>query len=118
MSAGAAAGLVKADVPMAVAMPFPIAVTTASHFTKTFYRFLARGESVEHALGAARILMRSQSETDWAIPRLFSQGQPGPLLALAGPSEGAAAKVDSPARDYKTRREQAQDELKKLFLDK
>lgn len=67
------ATLVKASVPTAIAMQFPITDKAATRFSTSFYRALIAGQPIEQALTAARRYVRFNSNVEWGIPVLFSR---------------------------------------------
>lgn len=67
------ATLVKASVPTAIAMQFPITDKAATRFSTSFYRSLTAGQPIEQALTAARRFVRFNSNVEWGIPVLFSR---------------------------------------------
>jgi hypothetical protein len=69
----AGASLVSWGLPMVVAMQFPITDGASARFAERFYRSLAMGETVEHALTVARQGMHFSCGMEWGIPVLFSR---------------------------------------------
>lgn len=68
--------LIKVGFPAVIAMQFKITDTASLRFSKAFYTSLARGESVDEAIMAAReAIYLANEETnplDWAAPIFFS----------------------------------------------
>ncbi|HWN44856.1 MAG TPA: CHAT domain-containing protein [Thermoanaerobaculia bacterium] len=71
---GTAAALVQRGVPAVIANQFPISDSAALVFSEAVYRSLARGSSLEAAVGDGRFAIH-QEDTDsweWATPALFT----------------------------------------------
>jgi hypothetical protein len=71
---GTAAALVQRGVPAVIANQFPISDSAARVFSEAVYRSLARGSSLEAAVGDGRFAIY-QEEPDgweWATPTLFT----------------------------------------------
>jgi hypothetical protein len=71
------ASLLSAGVNAAVGMQFPIYDSSAQKFSKAFYRELARGECVDHAVFRARVALASDStlfvkSLEWVTPVVYS----------------------------------------------
>lgn len=75
--AGVATALMMAEIPMVLGMQFPIPDSTAITFSRSFYKLLLSGDSVDAAVVEARHAVRnealSSSSFEWAIPVLFTQ---------------------------------------------
>ena len=97
-SAGVAQGLVKAGLPVVIAMQGAVEVPAAQVLAQVFYDGVANDLPVEAALGEARkaVLLRASpaaaSRTaagraaayDWALPVLFSRADDNALIARGG----------------------------------
>jgi hypothetical protein len=71
---GTAVALVRRGVPAVIAMQFPISDRAARTFSEAVYRSLARGSSLEAAVGDGRFALH-QADTDsweWITPALFT----------------------------------------------
>jgi hypothetical protein len=71
---GTAAALVRHGVPAVIAMQFPISDRAATLFGEAVYRSLARGSSLEAAVGDGRLALH-QADTEsweWITPALFT----------------------------------------------
>ncbi|HEX5719947.1 MAG TPA: CHAT domain-containing protein [Thermoanaerobaculia bacterium] len=71
---GTAAALVQRGVPAVIANQFPISDSAARVFSEAVYRSLARGSSLEAAVGDGRFAIH-QEDTDsweWVTPTLFT----------------------------------------------
>jgi len=82
-----AAGLVQAEVPAVVAMQYKIADASALEFSRSFYRALAGGLSLEQAVHEGRLAILNfvdprrnnsnyrSSWRDWGVPVLYYRSQ-------------------------------------------
>jgi hypothetical protein len=85
---GAAAALVKAGIPAAVAMQQPMADLEAIQCSKILYRVLQDGQSVDAAMAEARLsLQQGFPGPTWAIPALHLRTLDGCLALPAESSE-------------------------------
>lgn len=71
---GTAAALVQRGVPAVVANQFPISDSAARVFSEAVYRSLARGSSLEAAVGDGRFAIHQEDTEswEWATPTLFT----------------------------------------------
>jgi hypothetical protein len=71
---GAAAALVRRGVPAVLAMQFPISDEAAKVFSEAVYRSLARGSSMEAAVGDGRFAIHQANPEswEWITPVLFT----------------------------------------------
>lgn len=70
---GVAAAIVRRGVPAAIAMQFPVSDGAARAFSEAVYRSLARGSSLEAAVGDGRFAIRAHSESwEWLTPVLVT----------------------------------------------
>lgn len=83
--AGSASALVAGGLPAVVGMQFPVSEAAASEFTRSLYRHLAKGRSLEEAVteGRLRILGTDPGTFEWASPVLFLRARDGRVLDLA-----------------------------------
>ncbi|SDD63862.1 CHAT domain-containing protein [Cupriavidus sp. YR651] len=110
------ADMVRAGIPLAVAMQFPIANGSASYFSSEFYRALGQGKTPEYALTYARRAMRSRVELDWGIPVLFTRAESTTALFPEVATQSASpTKTRSSSVPLATKRKSAREELRKLF---
>jgi hypothetical protein len=111
------AALVKAGVPIAVAMQFAISNGAAARFAGRFYKSLVSGDPVERAMTFARQHVRTESYLEWGIPVLFTRASSSVLFEIQPGETRTDAGVTPvvPADPAATRRTQARDELRRLF---
>ena len=71
---GTAAALVRRGVPAVVANQFPISDSAARMFSEAVYRSLARGSSLEAAVGDGRFAIHQEDTRswEWITPTLFT----------------------------------------------
>ena len=62
---GAAAALIRRDVPVVIAMQFPISDFAARIFSEAVYRSLARGSSIDEAVGDGRLALHQADDHSW-----------------------------------------------------
>lgn len=69
---GVAPALIAAGVPAVVAMQLTVRVKSATRFAGIVYRFLARGESLQHAVNLARqaLYFETTDRANWYVPTL------------------------------------------------
>jgi len=91
-----AATLVQATVPLAVGMQFPISNSAALEFSDQFYRVLANGSSVEHALRKAREAIAASCGLEWGSPVLFTHSEAEPMFDVMGTGPAPAAESAPP----------------------
>lgn len=95
-----AGALLRAGVPVVVAMQSEIPDAAAIAFCKSFYHAIALGHSVEQATTAGRRVVFALGETagaSWWMPALFSRND-GPLvLANVNPADGNSLASDRTA---------------------
>jgi hypothetical protein len=70
---GLGPGLIRAGVPAVVAMQFSVPARTTIRFAESFYRALARGETISRAVAQGR--RRLFRESTWFIPTLYLRSQ-------------------------------------------
>ncbi len=87
---GVATALVLGGVPAVVAMQRPISDRAAIGFSTSFYRHLARGDSIDEALTEGRQAIHSAEPEgcEWATPVLFLRIPEGNVF-VARPAPGA-----------------------------
>ena len=105
---GTAAALVRCGVPAVIAMQFPISDVAARTFSEAVYRSLARGSSLEAAVGDGRLALH-QADADsweWVTPVLFT--------ALSGTE--VFQPLCSAAEDRSSRGEEAVARVGKLLM--
>src|ERR1700730_384773 len=73
--AGVATAMLRAGVPAVLAMQFPITDSAALAFSRTFYRRLARGDTIDEAVTAGRLAIRrgNGASLEWVGPVLFER---------------------------------------------
>ncbi len=79
---GLAPKLVRAGVPVVVAMQALVPMTVARQLTGDFYRNLFEHGVADRAMNEARALLFKASSSDWAIPVLFSRLRGNRLFAV------------------------------------
>lgn len=62
---GAAAALIRRNVPAVIAMQFPISDVAARIFSEAVYRSLARGSSIDAAVGDGRLAIHQADADTW-----------------------------------------------------
>jgi CHAT domain len=94
---GVATALVLGGVPAVVAMQRPISDRAAIGFSTSFYRHLARGDSIDEALTEGRQAIHSAEPEgcEWATPVLFLRILEGNVFVAKPPDAPPA-----PARDH------------------
>jgi len=70
---GLAAALLRAGVPVVVAMQFAISVDAAKAFSYGFYDALAQGESIDEAVTAGRAKLDGTGLDDFGLPVIYSR---------------------------------------------
>jgi hypothetical protein len=73
--AGVATAMLRAGVPAVLAMQFPITDSAALAFSRTFYRRLARGDTIDEAVTEGRLAIRrgNGASIEWGTPVLFER---------------------------------------------
>jgi hypothetical protein len=97
--AGVATALLNAGVPAVLAMQFPITDAAALAFSKTFYRRLARGDTLDAAVANGRLAIHGDEHhrPEWGTPVLFERLTGGRIVESRaapeprGRGRGAAA---------------------------
>ena len=81
--AGVATALLNAGVPAVLAMQFPISDPAALAFSRSFYRRLARGDTIDAAVTEGRMAIRRTDRTslEWGTPVLFERLTSGRVVA-------------------------------------
>jgi len=79
---GVATALLRVGIPAVVAMQFPISDAAAVILGRTFYRRIARGDTIDAAVTEGRMAIRRMHSEDieWATPVLFERLTSGQLL--------------------------------------
>ncbi len=79
--AGLAPALVRAQVAAVVAMQWPVEDRAAIRFSRSFYKALAQGKSVDECLAEGRLgaSATSKDPNDWTAPVLFLRSLSGQL---------------------------------------
>jgi hypothetical protein len=79
--AGLAPALVRAEIPAVVAMQWPVEDRAAIRFSRTFYKALAMGRTIDECVAEGRIgaSAGSPDPNDWAAPVLFLRSLSGRL---------------------------------------
>jgi hypothetical protein len=112
-SAGAA--LVSWDLPMVVAMQFPISNDAAADFAGRFYKSIVSGQSVERALTTTRQFMRSRSNLEWGIPVLFSRSGSSLLFQVESRDSEGPVSPQAVLTQQAGGNALAREELRRLF---
>jgi hypothetical protein len=92
-----AAILVRRGIPAVVAMQYEISDTAAIEFSRSFYRDLAYGQSIDAAVAAARIAINFEvnNSLEWGTPVLYMRSPDGLLFELDSiPIEHPGPKLD------------------------
>ncbi len=93
--AGLAPALVRAEIAAVVAMQWPVEDRAAIRFSRSFYKALAQGKSVDECLAEGRLGASATSDdpNDWTAPVLFLRSVSGQLWtqALRGAPRGMEA---------------------------
>lgn len=73
--AGVATALLNVGIPAVLAMQFPISDAAALALSRTFYRRIARGDSVDSAVAEGRLAIRrlAPDNMEWGTPVLFER---------------------------------------------
>ncbi len=84
--AGVATALLNAGVPAVLAMQFPITDAAAVVFSKTFYRRLARGDTLDAAVANGRLAIHGDKHhrPEWGTPVLFERLTGGRIVEARG----------------------------------
>lgn len=87
--AGIALEVMRAHVPVTVAMQQEISDPTAIKFSNVFYSCLAKGWSVYAAMGQTRKAIYAEygSDIEWMIPVLYSRSPDGIIFERFGPDK-------------------------------
>ncbi len=111
---GSASALVAGGLPAVVGMQFPVSERAASEFTRSFYRHLAQGRSLEEAVteGRLRILGTDTGTLEWASPVLFLRARDGRVLDL---TDRGSLGVEKPAT-VRTSGDRADRDLYKAYV--
>lgn len=93
---GVAAALVRRGIPAAIAMQFPVSDAAARVFSEAVYRSLARGSSLEAAVGDGRFALLARSESwEWLTPVLVTARSGSEIFEpLVSPVEEPPSRVD------------------------
>lgn len=98
---GVAQALLRAGIPAALAMQFPISEAAAQIFARELYALLAKGAPVDTALGEARKAMwANQFALEWATPVLYTRASDSVIFDVADltPAEELALKIGALVR--------------------
>jgi CHAT domain-containing protein len=68
-----AAHLARTRIPAVVAMQYPITNDAATEFSKTFFRYVLTGHSLDAALATARQRLSREYGIEWGVPLLHLQ---------------------------------------------
>ena len=81
--AGLAPALVRAETPAVVAMQWPVEDRAAIRFSRTFYKALSLGKTIDECVAEGRMGASASSSdpNDWAAPVLFLRSLSGRLWA-------------------------------------
>jgi len=81
---GVGPALCAAGVPIVIAMQLTIRVTAATRFVEVFYRAMARGDSVQHAVSQARqaLFVEESDGASWYVPSLTIRARDDGLVYL------------------------------------
>ena len=79
--AGLAPALVRAEIPAVVAMQWPVEDRAAIRFSRTFYKALSTGQTLDECVAEGRVgaSVGSPDPNDWAAPVLFLRSLSGRL---------------------------------------
>ena len=85
---GAASALVT-KLPAVVAMQFTISEKAATHFTSSFYEYIANGHPVDESVSEGRlsIAANDSGSFEWACPVLFMRSPDGKILDIKPEAE-------------------------------
>jgi hypothetical protein len=80
--AGVATALLNVGIPAVLAMQFPISDAAALALSRTFYRRIARGDSVDSAVAEGRLAIRrlAPDNMEWGTPVLFERLSTGHIV--------------------------------------
>jgi hypothetical protein len=80
--AGVATALLNVGIPAVLAMQFPISDEAALALSRTFYRRIARGDSVDSAVAEGRLAIRrlAPENMEWGTPVLFERLSTGHIV--------------------------------------
>ncbi len=86
---GVAAAIAARGMQAVVAMQFPISDEAAILFSRSFYRYLARGHSVETAVADARevLWLNNDQSYEWVNPVTFLRGTAGRIFEIGPPNK-------------------------------
>ncbi|HEV7505159.1 MAG TPA: SUMF1/EgtB/PvdO family nonheme iron enzyme [Thermoanaerobaculia bacterium] len=77
---GVAQALLKKGTPAVVAMQFRVTDEAALVFSKEFYKALALGATLDHAVFEARLALHAKRFEDWGNPVLYLRGPQGRIF--------------------------------------
>ena len=78
--AGVAQGLIQGGLPAAIAMQARLSDRCAVELSKSFYKAIADGYSIEASLAEARKYVRTYHASEWGIPVMFSRLEDSQLI--------------------------------------
>lgn len=80
---GIALSLIKKGNPAVVAMNKSIGISTAEHFTRSFYSNLANTGTLDESINEARKMMylRDERSSEWSVPVLYMRLTDGKILS-------------------------------------
>jgi len=80
---GVAQALIRVGTSAVVAMQFRVTDEAALIFSKTFYKALALGDTVDHAVYEARLALHAKRSMDWGNPVLYLRASQGKIFDLS-----------------------------------
>ncbi len=100
--AGLAPALVRAEIPAVVAMQWPVEDRAAIRFSRTFYKALSMGQTIDECVAEGRVgaSVGSPDPNDWAAPVLFLRSLSGRLWKdQVSRPRGAKTEEAAPGRE-------------------
>lgn len=79
---GVAQALLRNGTSAVVAMQFRVTDEAALTFSKEFYKALASGDTVDHAVYEARLALHTKGPLDWGNPVLYLRGSQGRIFEV------------------------------------
>ena len=94
-SAHAGRSVARAGIPNVVETQFPMSISSAGAFVRSFYGAIAEGRSIDRAMINARreLAARSPGETSWGFPALYVSGSPQALMPAPAGGEARPPRV-------------------------
>jgi hypothetical protein len=94
--AGLAQGLIRAGIQAVIAMQFAITDTAAIQFAQGFYRRVADGYAIDHALGEVRKAISLEgNKLEWGTPVLFMRSLDGQIFDMSTQKAPDAAEEEA-----------------------